>query len=175
MRAILVSVIVACAVIGLHRPTKTNTPAAPKQNPPPTRVVIPVGRVKDTPPPKEPTAPIAVALEEDETIVFRGEYWSAPGPCIPIPGGRAMARCEAFRVIEVIKGQLPVKDVVVYHPHFGGGRVTTRNQLKPGTVYTLRLTPSECTRNLLHKDEVAPEFHVFGSELAVEEPMGAEE
>jgi hypothetical protein len=52
MRAILVSVVVACGGIGLTQPTKTNTPTVPKQNPPrPTRVVIPVGRVKDVPPP----------------------------------------------------------------------------------------------------------------------------
>jgi hypothetical protein len=100
-----------------------------------------------------------------EVFVFRAKYYRTTGPCIQMGDKLVMPTVDGFEVVEVIKGKLTAKTVEV-RPHTGGGSAYP-GELKKGKVYTLKLTPSESTRQQLRENETKGYSYVWidGDEL----------
>ncbi len=84
-------------------------------------------------------------LIENAAIIIKAKHYRTMGPCIRMGNALGMPIIDAFEVVEVVKGSLPVnvKHIMV--------RAMTGDleNLKGGKVYLLRLTPSADTKSQL--------------------------
>jgi hypothetical protein len=91
------------------------------------------------------------AKQRTEAFVFRAKYYQTKGPCIQIGDTFAMPAVDAFEVVERVKGDLKAKCITV-RALTGGGPAYPK-KLAEGKVYTLRLSPSERTKQQLRGNE----------------------
>jgi hypothetical protein len=91
------------------------------------------------------------AKQGTANFVFRAKYYRTKGPCIQMGDKLVMPAVDGFEVVKVIKGKLNVKRVEV-RPLTGGGSAYPHD-LREGKVYTLKLTPSDNTRQQLRENE----------------------
>jgi hypothetical protein len=181
MRAIAIVVVLGGSVFGLERayrpaePAPTPTPT-PKPDPtPPGRTwesrtmrtnatsTTAAWRKSSTRPlevedrPAVDAQPQALLAEEKETIVFSGKY--SPDDSVLLLCSRAppeafiaLRERKVFEVTEVTKGDLNAKVVAV--SYWNSCAIVARpKELKVGTVYSLRLTPSDATRDSLREHQ----------------------
>jgi hypothetical protein len=94
---------------------------------------------------------IVPVKQEKEVFVFRAKYFQTKGPCIKIGNAIAMPVIDAFEVVEVVKGNLKAKSILV-RPFTRGGSAYPQ-KLTEGKVYTLRLTLSERTKQKLQEND----------------------
>jgi hypothetical protein len=197
MRATILVVVLGGSVFGLERAYRTAPPAptptaTPKPDPtPPGRTwesrtmrttatsTTAAWRKTSTRPlevedrPAVDAQPQALLAEEKETIVFRGEYSLIWRGCFRTSdGGWACGRPEphpTFAVTEVLRGNLPAKAIAVPPWSRTDARFVHSRHLKEGTVYSLRFTPSEQTRQDFREDPKANARYSLstGDELVV--------
>lgn len=111
----------------------------------------------------EVSGPIAKA---NQAIVFRAKYYKTTGPCIQFGDAIGMPIIDAFKVVDVLKGNLKATSINVRAMSEGGSSYP--KNLAEGTIYTLRLTPSATTTNQLQeneKEEGATFFWINGNEI----------
>ncbi len=89
--------------------------------------------------------------QEKEGFVFRARYYRTKGPCIRVGNALEMPAIDAFTVVEVVKGDFKARSITVRA--LTGGGPDYPKELVEGKVYTLRLTPSERTKQQLREHE----------------------
>jgi hypothetical protein len=117
---------------------------------------------------KKPATTAVAAIQvkpEKEAFIFRAKYYRTKGPCVRMGDALAMPVVDAFTVTEVLEGELKARDITVRA--FTGGGPGYPKELREEEVYTLRLTPSERTRQQLRENEKELPSHlvVDGEEL----------
>jgi hypothetical protein len=111
-------------------------------------------------------SPPAHRGKEAGDVVFRARYYKGKGPCIRKDDGWAMPAVDDFEVVEVVRGKLNASDITVrLHTNHGPGYPA---DLKQGEVYTLRLSPSEGTKQQLRQNakEATSLLEVDGDEIS---------
>jgi hypothetical protein len=112
------------------------------------------GIALDSTPEGEPAtkAPdVSPVKPEKEVFIFRARYYHTKGPCIQIGNDIAMPVVDAFEVIEVVQGDLHAETIKVQPLSAGGSGYP--KELVEGKTYTLRLTPSERTKEQLRENQ----------------------
>jgi hypothetical protein len=105
--------------------------------------------------------------KEDEVFVFRGKYSQTKGPCLQIGDALVMPAVDAFEVVEVVKGNLKAKLVIV--SAFSGGGSGYPKELTEGREYILRLAPSERTTQKLRENEKEGNWSVVVDGVEIKE------
>jgi hypothetical protein len=88
--------------------------------------------------------------QERDVFVFRAKYYQGKGPCIKIGDSLAMPAIDAFEIVEVLQGDLIAKNVDVRAMTQGGPSYPKK--LAEGKTYTLRLRPSEKTKQQMQEN-----------------------
>jgi hypothetical protein len=109
---------------------------------------LPVTDEKPGPTPQQVVAP---AKQQKEVFVFQAKYYQTKGPCIRVGDALVMPAIDAFEVTKKVQGEFKPKHVLVRALTGGGPRYP--KELVVEKVYTLRLTPSERTRQQLRENE----------------------
>ena len=103
---------------------------------------------------KEPANSLIVSDQvkrEKDVFVFRARYCRTRGLCIQIGNSWGMPAVDAFEVIEALKGDLKARSIEV-RPLSSGGSGYPK-ELVEGKVYTLRLTPSDRTKQQFRENK----------------------
>ena len=85
------------------------------------------------------------------SFVFRAKYHRTTGPCIEMGDTLAMPLVDVFEVVEVLGGDLKIKNIHVRAMTEGG--VAYPQDLEEGKIYSLRFRPSESTKKQMSENE----------------------
>jgi hypothetical protein len=99
--------------------------------------------------------PVDPGKKGNEIFIFRAKYYQTDGPCIFSGSTVSMPIVDAFQIIEVVKGDLKAKGIIVRALSECGPGYP--KELAVGKVYTLCLTPSERTKQQLLELPERPE------------------
>jgi len=100
---------------------------------------------------KTPDLVDAAKDDQEETFVIRAKHYQTEGPCIQLGDDLGMPIIDAFEVVEVVEGELKIKNVLVRTLSGPGAKYP--QELTEGEVYTLRLTPTKGTRQQIRENE----------------------